>query len=87
MYIHVDLVASENVQVHKQNIVEYLDKARNSTEGYEIRTYAKIRKVLKMEPYLMSKLNKREKILISKFRVGELSLLIFLCTSARVPCF
>ena len=67
----IDLVASNNVQVHKQNIVEYLDKAGSITESYKIGTYAKIKKVLKVEPYLMSKLNKREKIQISKFRVGD----------------
>ena len=68
---YIDLVASKIVQVHRQNIVEYPDKAGSSTEGYKIRTYAKIKKVLKMEPYLMSKLNIREKIQISKFRVGD----------------
>ena len=32
---NIDLVASKNVQVHGQNIVEYLDKAGSSTEGYK----------------------------------------------------
>ena len=50
--------------------------ASGSTEGYKIGTYAKIKKVLKMEPYLMSKLNKREKKQISKFRVGDHNLRI-----------
>ena len=36
-----------------------------------MRTYGKIKTVVKMEPYLMSKLNKSEKIQISKFRVGD----------------
>ena len=36
-----------------------------------MRTYGKIKTGVKMEPYLMSKLNKSEKIQISKFRVGD----------------
>ena len=64
-------VALKNEQVLKQNIVEYLEKISSSTAGYKMRTYGKIKTVVKMEPYMMSKLNKSEKIQISKFRVGD----------------
>ena len=55
--VSVALNMLKNEQVHKQNIVEYLEKISSSKAGYKMRTYGKIKTVVKMEPYL-SKLNK-----------------------------
>ena len=67
--------ALKNEEVHKQNIVEYLEKISSFTAGYKMRTYGKIKTVVKMKPYLMCKLNKSEKIQISKFTYRDLQAL------------
>ena len=40
--VSVALNMLKNEQVHKQNIVEYLEKISSSKAGYKMRTYGKI---------------------------------------------
>ena len=68
---YIKLKISKFNEYCDENTHNYLKEASQSNEGYKLRTYAKFKNNLKMEPYLTSKLSRNNKILISKFRIGN----------------